>query len=137
MHLRVEIMCEIHFSDHKVIRIDWSLITRNPRVPDKVLVECDFKGHKKAFFTDFVICTLPLGYLKKHHESLFYPRLDSPKVRRKKRSIWQCCQLIKWNFSIWHMGTFLVRVGNTVSVKVCYVSSLTFEWKLQRRVCTT
>ena len=95
MHLRVEIMCEIHFSDHKVVRIDWSLITRNPRVPDKVLVECDFKGHKKAFFTDFVICTLPLGYLKKHHESLFYPRLDSPKVRRKKRSIWQCCQLIK------------------------------------------
>ena len=87
MHLSVEITIEIHFSDHKVVRIDWSLITRNPRVPDKVLVECDFKGHKKAFFTDFVICTLPLGYLKKHHESLFYPRLDTPKVRRKKRSI--------------------------------------------------
>ena len=115
MHVRVKITYKIHFSDHKVVRVDWSLITRNPRVPDKVLVECDFKGHKKAFFTDFVICTLPLGYLKKHHESLFYPRLDSPKVRRKKRSIVQCSQLIEF--------TLLIEIRSTLKN---YVMPYTF-----------
>ena len=66
--------------DHKVQKVDWSLITRDPRIPDKVLVECIVKGQTKVLFADYVVCTLPLGYLKAHHDTIFYPRLDSRKV---------------------------------------------------------
>ena len=92
--------------NHRVTSIDWSLLSRNPRLPDKITIECSI-GKAKAFSSiksktssngfekgtnnlvnstkviinaDYVICTLPLGVLKVSHRKMFYPRLPEPKV---------------------------------------------------------
>ena len=78
------------YLDHKVQKVDWSLITRDPRLPDKVAVECTVNCKsgdgselgQKILYADYVICTMPLGYLKKHHENTFLPSLDENKVRQ-------------------------------------------------------
>ena len=92
--------------NHRVTSIDWSLLSRNPRLPDKITIECS--AEKSKNFTsiksktssngfekgtnnlvnstkiiinaDYVICTLPLGVLKVSHRKMFYPRLPEPKV---------------------------------------------------------
>ena len=92
--------------NHRVTSIDWSLLSRNPRLPDKITIECNV-GKTKNFSSikskassngfekgtnnlvnstkviinaDYVICTLPLGVLKASHRKMFYPRLPEPKV---------------------------------------------------------
>jgi hypothetical protein len=96
-----------YFVGHEVTHIDWSLISRDPRrLPDKVRVEIckrpqqllqgvssatqqqqTQKHHQisdastmTAIFADYVICTMPLGYLKMHHDTIFQPKLDDRKV---------------------------------------------------------
>ena len=60
--------------NHEVQSLDWSLITRNPRLPDKVAIECKVKNGsgngiiRKTLYADYVICTMSLGYLKKVFE---------------------------------------------------------------------
>lgn len=73
---------------HEVTHIDWSLLTRNPRLPDKVSVEvCRRLGESwttktnTTFYADYVLCTLPLGVLKRNHQKLFHPRLGETKRR--------------------------------------------------------
>ena len=92
--------------NHRVTSIDWSLLSRNPRLPDKITIECNV-GKTKTFNSpsskttcvtsqrvsnnlvssskviinaDYVICTLPLGVLKATHRKMFYPRLPEHKV---------------------------------------------------------
>ena len=92
--------------NHRVTSIDWSLLSRNPRLPDKITIECsvgkakNFPSNKSQTSSngfekgtnnlvnstkviinaDYVICTLPLGVLKASHRKMFYPRLPEPKV---------------------------------------------------------
>jgi len=92
--------------NHQVISVDWSLLSRNPVIPDKVTIECNVGGSKHFSSTssnhlknnssrtssnlvnstkiivnaDYVICTLPLGVLKATHRKMFYPRLPEQKV---------------------------------------------------------
>ena len=55
-------------------------------MPDKISVECCIQGSiVKTLQADFVICTVPLGYLQKHHERIFHPPLHPQKVKSKKR----------------------------------------------------
>ena len=50
-------------------------------MPDKISVECCIQGSiVKTLQADFVICTVPLGYLQKHHERIFHPPLHPQKV---------------------------------------------------------
>ena len=93
--------------NHRVSSIDWSLLSRNPKLPDKITIECSVvktknfssissnspctnsqRGTKHLVNTskviinaDYVICTLPLGVLKATHRKMFYPRLPQSKVR--------------------------------------------------------
>ena len=92
--------------NHQVVSVDWSLLSRNPRIPDKVTIECNVGGSKHfssisshppeinsqrisnnlvnnpktVINADYVICTLPLGVLKATHRKMFYPRLPEQKV---------------------------------------------------------
>jgi hypothetical protein len=89
--------------NHEVISVDWSLLSRNPRIPDKVTIECNVGGSKHfssnhlknnsvrtssnlvnsskiLVNADYVIYTLPLGVLKATHRKMFYPRLPEQKV---------------------------------------------------------
>ena len=60
--------------NHEVQSLDWSLISRDPRLPDKVAIECKVKNGsgngiiRKTLYADYVICTMSLGYLKKVFE---------------------------------------------------------------------
>ena len=60
--------------NHEVQSLDWSLITRDPRLPDKVAIECKVKNGsgngiiRKTLYADYVVCTMSLGYLKKVFE---------------------------------------------------------------------
>ena len=45
---------------------------------DKIVVKC---RDGSEFRADSVIVTIPLGYLKKHHKTLFKPALPQKKVR--------------------------------------------------------
>ena len=70
---------------HEVTHIDWSLLSRDPRVPDKVAIECVVASSKsrrdfRTYYADYVICTLPLGVLKHNYDQLFHPSLDEQKV---------------------------------------------------------
>ena len=67
-------------ADHEVQGIDWSLLNRDPRMPDKVAVEVKVGDRCKTFYGDYVICTMSIGYLQKNHTTLFHPGLDSKKV---------------------------------------------------------
>ena len=95
---------------HHVKSIDWSLLSRNPRLPDKITVDCisstsgglsstpsrichpDSQNtsnnlvstSKIQINADFVVCTLPLGVLKSSHRKIFYPRLPDQKVSYNK-----------------------------------------------------
>ena len=65
--------------------IDWSLVPRDARLVDKLVVECEaIKGDGSAtpeeFYADYVISTMPVAVLKQCHESMFYPGLDPEKV---------------------------------------------------------
>ena len=73
--------------NRSVTSIDWSLLSRDPRMMDKVKVECvvtsgNRRGHDEfeEYYADYVISTLPLGVMKKYHQELFYPGLSPPKV---------------------------------------------------------
>ena len=55
-------------------------------MPDKIVIESNVKNNshnqaKKIFYADYVICTIPLGYLKKHSQRLYVPKLNVTKVR--------------------------------------------------------
>ena len=87
---------------HQVTLIDWSLLSRDPRLPDKVTIECNVvrasntsvttkyaqnrisntpsNDPKEVVNADYVICTLPLGVLKSSHRKMFHPRLPDEKV---------------------------------------------------------
>ena len=43
-----------------------------------VKIECE---NGERFYADHIICTIPLGVLKKHHGSLFSPKLPSSKIK--------------------------------------------------------
>ena len=64
--------------NHEVQSLDWSLISRDPRLPDKVAIECKVKNGsgkgiiRKTLYADYVICTMSLGYLKKVFEFPYY-----------------------------------------------------------------
>ena len=66
--------------------IDWSLVPRDARLVDKLVVECEAIGADdgsatlEEFYADCVISTMPVAVLKKCHESMFYPGLDAEKV---------------------------------------------------------
>lgn len=77
--------------DHEVQKVDWSLISRDAGLmPDKVAVECrvknNFKDVEKVLYADYVICTMPLGYLKTNHQSIFQPQLSGRKVTKIRSS---------------------------------------------------
>ena len=71
--------------------VDWSLLARDPHLMDKVRLEVtvedeDGRGLDEEYFADYVICTLPLGVLKRADEldersQMFYPPLGERKVR--------------------------------------------------------
>ena len=70
--------------NRRVTLVDWSLLSRDAHMMDKVLVEClTPEGHAEEFYADFVISTLPLGVMKKFHQRIFYPGLDPQKVRKQ------------------------------------------------------
>ena len=66
--------------------IDWSLVPRDPRLVNKLVVECEATkddGSSKEteeYYADFVISTLPLAVLKHCHKAMFYPGIDEEKV---------------------------------------------------------
>ena len=68
--------------------IDWSLVPRDARLVDKLVVECvatkegGSKTQLEEYYADFVISTLPMAVLKQCHDSMFYPGLDAEKVDR-------------------------------------------------------
>lgn len=67
-----------------MVLVDWSLISRNANTVDKVVIECVTpEGHVEEYDADFVICTLPLGVLKRFHQQIFYPGLGEDKVFEK------------------------------------------------------
>ena len=71
--------------NRRVRVIDWSLVPRDARLVDKLVVECEAtrEGGKttlEEYYADFVISTLPMAVLKQCHESMFYPGLDEEKV---------------------------------------------------------
>ena len=92
--------------NHHVSSIDWSLLSRNTRLPDKVIIECHVgkteklssitprsttnnsqhvstklvNSSKRTINADYVVYTLPLGVLKSSHRKMFYPRLPEQKV---------------------------------------------------------
>ena len=65
--------------------IDWSLVPRDARLVDKLVVECetvngDGTATLEEFYADYVISTMPVAVLKQCHETMFYPGLDAEKV---------------------------------------------------------
>ena len=66
---------------HVVKAIDWSLLSRDPKLPDKVTVICKNPGLTTTFNADYVICTIPIGVLKENHDEVFHPKLPSNKVQ--------------------------------------------------------
>ena len=65
--------------------IDWSLVPRDPRLVNKLVVECeatkeDGGSALEEYYADFVISTLPIAVLKHCHNTMFYPGLDEEKV---------------------------------------------------------
>ncbi len=69
--------------DRRATLIDWSLLSREANVMDKVLVEASSADGEKTetFYADYVISTLPVGVLRRNHKQFFYPGLDGRKVR--------------------------------------------------------
>ena len=70
--------------NRRVTMVDYSLLSRDPRIMDKVLVEvADTSSGRRVmedYYADHVICTIPLGALRKEHETMFYPPLPQEKV---------------------------------------------------------
>ena len=61
--------------EREVTRIVWG---------NTVSVTCKVAGGEETFVADHVIVTCPLGYLKKHHESMFQPPLPKAKCQAIK-----------------------------------------------------
>ena len=72
--------------NRKVRVIDWSLVPRDPRLVNKLVVECEATKEggsttrPEEYYADFVISTLPVAVLKQCHDGMFYPGLDTEKV---------------------------------------------------------
>ena len=65
----------------RVTLVDWSLLSRDPKVMDKIVIECVTpEGHVEEYCANFVISTLPLGVMKRFHQQIFYPGLTQEKV---------------------------------------------------------
>ena len=61
--------------NQKVETIDWS--SKSNRV-----AAFNHNDHSRAIYNaDFVICTIPLGYLKRYHNSMFIPKLSLKKTK--------------------------------------------------------
>ena len=78
---------DIFVFNRRVRVIDWSLVPRDARLVDKLVVECEAtkeggSATLEEYYADFVISTLPMAVLKQCHNSIFYPALDEEKVNR-------------------------------------------------------
>ena len=111
---------------HVVKHIDWSLLSRDPHLPDKITVECrkydELTGSPSSSViinADYVICTLPIGVLKSSHNHLFHPRLTSEKV---SPFIKENVNLLKLTF-IFYKVQSIMNIGNGQSSKIF------LEWK--------
>ncbi len=61
--------------------VDWSLLSRDPRILDKVMVEVETPaGSVEDHYADYVVVTIPVGALKKCQEGMFYPALPQEKA---------------------------------------------------------
>ena len=68
--------------NRRVSLVDWSLLSRDPQLMDKVVVETMTENGEEIeeYHADYVICTLPLGVMKRCHQQIFYPALSQQKV---------------------------------------------------------
>ena len=64
--------------NHVVKTIKWD--DRKSEADGPICVEYQFEGNMHEIKTDFVICTLPIGVLKKVHSEMFVPSLPKSKI---------------------------------------------------------
>jgi len=69
--------------NRKVVRIDWSCLNENRYVIVEVLNI--LTGLKEVYKANYVVSTLPLGFLKNNHQSIFKPILPSKKINSIKK----------------------------------------------------
>lgn len=65
--------------NHVVKKIQWSNNVKSDSI-DQVCLDVEFEGGVHRFQADFVICTLPIGVLKKFHKHMFVPPLSRSKI---------------------------------------------------------
>ena len=67
--------------NHIVKKIEWNNnVSEKETESEMVCIDVEFENDAHKFTADYVICTLPVGVLKKYHIDLFSPPLPKSKV---------------------------------------------------------